>query len=153
MTDPHDPIAADPAQGASPRQGRARQGSAWQLLLPAILLPAWFALGYAGFELAWRLHIAWRPQDGGRLLEYWRGGMNAARLLMAIPPMLAALPLAMILANFLLYRLPAARRAGGRKDGAAPGADYAVAQRDLVKFAAAVAAAAALLAAIGAWLG
>lgn len=130
----------------------ARRKTLWSLLPPAVLLPLWFALGYAGFELVWRLHLAWHPQDLGHSLDYWRRGMDAARFLMLVPPMVAALPVSMLAANFLVYAIPAARRAlaHGAHDAAA--AHYAASQRALAGFAAAVAAASAGAAVLGAWM-
>jgi hypothetical protein len=158
MTDPDDPMAratAEIKEGAflqNARQRATRRRSAWNLLLPALLLPLWFALGYGAFEFTWRLHVSWHPQDGGHLLEYWRGGMNAARFLMLIPPMLGALPLAMIVTNFLVYFIPPARRAMNGEARGTPGVDYVSAQRTLLKFGAAVAGVSAAAAVIGAWM-
>lgn len=161
MTDPRPPFDAntaaipaqpDPAQQHA-RPHAARRKSIWNLLLPAFLLPLWFALGYAGFELVWRLHLAWHPQDNGHMLEYWRHGMDGARFLMLVPPMVAALPLAMMIANFLVYAIPPARRAMTHGAGDAAIAHYLASQRALVGFAAAVAAASAGAAVLGAWMG
>lgn len=158
MTDPNDQIAratTEIIEGTfvqNARQRAARRKSAWNLLLPAFLLPLWFALGYTGFELTWRLHVAWHPQDGGHLLEYWRTGMDGARFLMLVPPMLGALPLAMVIANFGVYLIPPARRAMDREDRGMPGVDYVSSQVALVKFGAAVAGVSAVAAVIGAWM-
>ncbi len=158
MTDPEDQIArarAEISEGKfvqNARQRAARRKSAWNLLLPAFLLPLWFALGYAGFEFTWRLHVAWHSQDGGHLLEYWRGGMDGARFLMLVPPMLGALPLAMIIANFAVYFIPPARRAMENEDRGIAGVDYVSSQIALVKFGAAVAGVSAIAAIIGAWM-
>lgn len=152
MTQPQEPIstpAAAPAAAPSP----ARGGRLWRLLLPALLLPLWFALGYAGFELAWRLHLAWHPEHAGHSLDYWRQGVDAARFLMLVPPMVAALPLSMLIANALAYALPAARRALAHGAGDAAAAHYAASQRALQGFTAAVIAASAAAAVLGAWMG
>jgi hypothetical protein len=130
----------------------ARRKSRWNLLLPAFLLPLWFAMGYAGIELAWALHVAWHPDDGGHGLAYWRHSMDGPRFLMLIPPMMGALPLAMIAANFLVYRIGPARRAMAREGGDSAAAHYTASQRALFRFALAVTSASAGAAMLGAWL-
>lgn len=160
---PHDPEPYDQIARAqaeimdgtfvhNARQRAARRKSPWNLLLPALLLPLWFALGYIGFEAAWRLHLAWHPQDIGHMLEYWRHGMDAPRFMMLIPPMLGALPLAMVITNFLVSLLPAARRAMDNEARGTPGVDYASSQRALLRFAAVVSGVSALAAVFGAWI-
>ena len=141
MNDPDNP-------GAHPRRN-----AAWRLLLPAILLPLWFAMGYAGIELAWSLHLAWHPQDGGHALAYWHSGIDGPRFLMLIPPMVGALPLAMLIANVLVTRLPSARHAMLATASADALAHYAASQRALLKFAVTLALASATAAILGAWLG
>lgn len=132
------PTGAPPAQRKGP----------WNLLLPALLLPLWFGLGYVGIELTWQLHLALHPQDVGHTLEYWRRGMTGPRFLMLIPPMVGALPLAMIISNAVMHRLGAAHRANPQA-----AVQYAASQRSLLTFAAVVIGGSLVAAVLGAWLG
>jgi hypothetical protein len=140
--EPAAPATQTPGIAPAPRRGL------WHLLLPALLLPLWIGLGYAGIELTWRLHLAWHPQDVGHTLEYWRRGMTGPRFLMLIPPMVGALPLAMFITNAVMHRIGPSRGAGPEA-----AAHYAASQRALRSFAALIVAGSAAAAALGAWLG
>ncbi len=138
----------EPAAPAATQPTPARRKGLWHLLLPALLLPLWMGLGYAGIELTWRLHLAGHPQDVGHALEYWRRGMDGPRFLMLIPPMVGALPLAMLIANAIMHRIGPARGAGPEA-----ATHYAASQRALRNFAAFIVTGSAVAAIIGAWAG
>lgn len=154
MTDPDDPIArtlAERKEGAWPANA-ARRRSAWNWLLPALFLPLW--LGFLGLcvEAASQLHVLMHPGAAGHMAAFWRGGLDGPRLLILIPLLIATLAPALMLANFLIYRIPPARRALQQEGRGHAGADYDSSQRTLFRFGVIIAALAAIPVAIGAWL-
>lgn len=154
MNEPrHSDIAAaenrtpDREAPATPGTPSAQGTGPWKLLLPAVLLLLWLGLGYLGIELTWQLHLAWHPEDVGHTLEFWRRGMTGPRFLMLVPPMVGALPLAMIIANGLMHRLGSAHRANPQA-----AVHYAASQRALLTFAIVVISGSVAAAVLGAWL-
>jgi uncharacterized membrane protein len=86
------------------RSRAKRRKSAWNLLLiPAVLVPVvaiWGSL-VLGFE---SIHSAYHP---GQSL---RNGSGVAVIVTTVGPLFAAIPLGMLIGNWLVWLLPAARK-------------------------------------------
>lgn len=132
------------------RQRSQRRKSAWNQLLLGIVFPLWFVLTYVSVEFFFYLHVAVHPKDAGILqTQFLSVTVNGPVSLMLVPPLIAALVPAMIASNFLVYRIPAARRAMENEDRGIPGVDYCSSQRALTKVAAVLIPIAVMLALIG----
>ena len=118
------------------RHRARRRRSRWNLLLPLLALPSWVAIA---FLLGWvfsGLHGLLRPVAAPLFAS---GPLSLATALVLFPALLSAICPALLLTNFLVYRIPLARRAMEAEDLAHPGVDYASSQRALSK--------------LGAWVG
>ncbi len=127
---------------APPREGR----SGWNLLFPPLALGAG-ALAWLGLALA--VH-ALHARGGGLPFPMVRSGLSG--VLMYAPLCLPAAGLGLAGANAALRLVPPARRALDEESRGRPGADYAAAQRGLLKAAALLLAVALPVAVAGALL-
>ena len=140
---------------ANARQRATRRKSAWSLLLPVLILPLWLTVWWVLVvaALAMRELLAGQAVHSLNQLTAVLGGQLSPRTaLMVVPTFAPALVVAMVVGNFLAYRVPPARRAFDREAQAAPGTDYGTAQRTLGKLAAISAAIALPFVALGVWL-
>jgi H+/gluconate symporter-like permease len=118
------------------RHRSRRRRSPWNLLLPLFALPLWVAIA---FMLGWvfsGLHGLLSPATAPLFAS---GPLSFPTALVIFPALLSALCPALLLTNFLVYRVPPARRAMDAEDLDHPGTDYASSQRALSK--------------LGAWVG
>lgn len=140
---------------ANARQRSSRRQSAWNLLL-LFAFPMWLSFWCAGVELAWLLHVAVFEVDPSSVNHFWMRGigsrMTFPTFLVIFPPMLPALSGAMVVVNFLVNLIPAARNAMAREDQQFPGTEYAAGQPALIRITAILVAAAAVFCVIGAAL-
>lgn len=127
-----------------------RRKSPWNLLMFALMFPAMYVLTVNGHRLIWALHVTFHPQQRGTEAAFWRQGMDLARFLMALPMWFAALPVAMLIVNFVIYHIPPARRAMQAEDRGYKGVDYVSSQRAIARVALWMVSAAAVLVTIGA---
>ena len=116
----------------------------------------WLFLWCAGAELAWLLHISIFEANPFSVNHFWMRGigshMTLPTFLVIFPPMLPALSGAMVVVNFLVNFIPAARSAMAHEDQQFPGTGYAAGQAVLVRITGVLAAAAVVLCFIGAAL-
>jgi hypothetical protein len=138
------------------RHRSSRRKSAWNLLLPVVIVPLWLLLWWAAIELVWLGHLALIDAHNPGLAESWMKGigsaMSLAKFLIIFPLLIPTMIGAMVVGNFLIYLIPPARAAMDAEDRAFPGTEYATAQKALlriIKFCAPVALALSLL---GAWI-
>jgi hypothetical protein len=126
----------------------SRRRSAWNLLLPVLAIPFWLGLAYALIKIA-RITYAELHPGNAEL----RHPSSVHIFLIAIPIFVASISPAFIGANFLVYRLPAARRALEQEDRQFPEVDYPSSQRALIRVGAVIAGIAVVLIALGILLG
>jgi hypothetical protein len=132
-------------------RGRAqRRKSPWNLLLGLFVLGGW---------VGWFVLLVWILASVGNRLApdralgvagvflSERGGLG--QVLFFVGTMIGALPLALILANVLIWCIPPARRALDREAAGQWHASFAEAQRDLLLIASYVVPICLVLAAIG----
>ena len=157
-TDPDDQIAralSEMKEGtwfANASSRAARRKSPWNLLLPGLFFPLWLCFLLAAMAAASLLHVVMHPRDAGHMAAFWHGTMDAPRLMILIPLLIATIVPALMLTNFLVYRIPPARRAMEKEDRGHAGVSYNSSQRALFKAGMAVALLAAVPVVIGAWL-
>ncbi len=138
------------------RHRSSRRKSAWNLLLPIVIVPLWLLLWWATVEIMWLVHVAvvHTPTTGAP--EIWMKGMGSAMsltgFLMIFPLMIPTMIGAMVIGNFLIYLIPAARAAMDAEDRAFPGTEYATAQKALIRLIKLCAPVAIALSLLGAWL-
>jgi hypothetical protein len=137
------------------RHRSSRRKSAWNLLLPIVLIPLWLLLWWVAVELVWLVHVAViHPHTG--TTESWMKGvssaMSLAGFLMIFPLMIPTMIGGMVIGNFLIYLIPAARAAMDAEDRAFPGTEYATAQKTLIRIFKMCAPVALALSLLGAWL-
>ena len=121
---------------ANARSRSVRRKSPWNLLL-ILILPLWLAIWWGTIELMWWVHAAWSQRSGSTVSAYWMKGLGAgpmtlAQFLLVFLLLFPALTTAAVVGNFLIYRIPAARRAMDAEDRAFPGTEYATAQKTLI---------------------
>lgn len=102
-------------------------------------------------------HVFLFLRSAAAVSPYWMRGigsgpMTLASALLIFPLFIATVPVAMVVGNFLIYLIPAARRAMDAEDRAFPGTEYTTAQRELKRLAAMLLPVAILLSLIGSWL-
>jgi hypothetical protein len=136
------------------RHRSSRRKSAWNLLLPIVLIPLWLLLWSVAVELVWLVHVAvTHPHTG---TESWmKGGGSAMSLsgfLMIFPLMIPTMIGGIVIGNFLIYLIPAARAAMNAEDRAFPGTEYATPQKALIRIFKMCAPVALALSLLGAWL-
>ena len=119
------------------RHRSSRRKSAWNLLLPIVIVPLWLLLWWVAVELVWLVHVAVIPAHATGAIEIWMKGMGSAMslagFLMIFPLMIPTLIGGMVIGNFLIYLIPAARAAMDVEDRAFPGTEYATAQKALIR--------------------
>jgi hypothetical protein len=118
------------------RHRSSRRKSAWNLLLPIVLIPLWLLLWWVAVELVWLVHVAViHPHTG--TTESWMKGVGSAMslsgFLMIFPLMIPTMIGGTVIGNFLIYLIPAARTAMDAEDRAFPGTEYATAQKALIR--------------------
>ena len=113
------------AQMARARRRRSR----WNLLLiPAVLLPI-IAVWVAAVLLAQQAHILLYPS------QTLRNAKGLWVIVAVMSPVLAAVPLGMLIGNLLVWQVGPARRALNREAEADPTTTYGASQSALLKFA------------------
>jgi len=130
-----------------------RRKSAWNLLLPLFALPLWFGFTSLFVALTWLAHTIIHPEYAGSARQFFADSPGLSGGLMFLPPLVAAIFPALVVTNFLVYLIPAARRAMDNEDRDHPGTDYASSQRALIRAGAVAVAGALILALAGAALG
>jgi hypothetical protein len=125
----------------------SRRKSPWNLLL-LLVVPVWLSLFIEGLRLA--KAIARMLMHGRTIPHDLIWPVAVAPIFTYFPILIAAVPTAMALVNFLIYFLvPPARRAMDAEDKAVPGTEYAVQQPLMVKIALLMFPIALLLSVIG----
>ncbi len=108
-----------------------RRRSAWNLLLiPAVVLP-WLAASWLTWSALGRLYRILHPTASFAVLPDSVGG-----ILMAIAPLFAWIPLAMVAGNLLVRMVPTPRSVLDAEAASVPGTDFRSANRGLVRAAA-----------------
>jgi hypothetical protein len=133
----------------------SRRKSRWNLLLPAVIIPLWLFFWWVAIELGCLAHILLIGKSvppPGEWMKVLGSGMSFAHFLILFSPFLTTLAAAMVFGNYLIYLIPAARRAMDAEDRAFPGTEYSTAQRELSRLAAYSAPVALMLLMLGAWL-
>jgi hypothetical protein len=137
------------------RRRSSRRKSKWNLLLPVVIVPLWLAIWWMNIEFACVAHIFFSgnplppPADWMAVLG---SRMSFAHILILFAPLLPALAAGMVIGNYFIYLIPAARRAMDAEDRAFPGMAYSAAQRELTRLAVYATPVAVLLSLLGAWL-
>lgn len=116
---------------ANARQRSQRRKSPWNILLPLFGFPLWGAMVALLVWVALALHITIHPTQAHSL--FGPGPLRLGSALIILPSFIAAVCPALLLTNFLVYLIPAARRAMSAEDRAFPGAGYKSSQRALLK--------------------
>ncbi len=140
--------------GKNAQNRAARRKSAWNLLLVLFVVPFWLVLWWAISDLGYLMHFALHHESAPGLSEWMRTTgtrMTLSRALLLFAPALPALSGAMVISNFLIYRIPPARRAMEAEDRGHPGTDYATAQKALGQLTLYAGSVALLLLLAGAW--
>ncbi len=128
---------------AKARMRAKRRKSPWNLLLiPAILIP-FGVLWVLDFRAVNLLHMRLYPGQ-----DIWKC-RGIGTILVAISPFFGSLPVAMIMGNFFVRRLPPARRVLDREAEAFPVTSYRNSQKQLFKFALVLVPVSLLLSLIG----
>jgi hypothetical protein len=112
------------------RQRARRRRSPWNLLLLAFGLTLWLAIGALLGWGAEMLHGTFHPATGP-LFSNAPLRLNTALVL--FPCVFASICPAMLLTNFLVYRIPPARLAMELEDRGYSGVDYSSSQRALLR--------------------
>ena len=135
-----------------------RRKSPWNLLL-LLVFPLWLYLWFKSIAILWNLaclaHGVPVPLTlSGWLDSPWSGDqpLSWAGALYMFAPFIPELAGSMVLANFLIYLIPPARRAMDNEDRAFPGTEYSTAQRTLGRITLLSLPPALLLSFLGAWL-
>jgi hypothetical protein len=140
---------------ANARHRSSRRKSVWNLLLPIVIVPLWLLLWWVAVELVWLVHVAVMHTPATGAFESWMKGMGFAmsltEFLMIFPLMIPTMIGAMVIGNFLIYLIPAARAAMDAEDRAFPGTEYATAQKALLRLIKLSMPVALALSLVGAW--
>jgi hypothetical protein len=135
-----------------------RRKSPWNLLL-LFVFPLWLYLWFKSIAVLWNLACLARGAAvpltlSGWVDRSWSGEepMSWARALYMFAPLIPELAGSMVLANFVIYLIPPARRAMDNEDRAFPGTEYSTAQRTLGRITLLSLPPALLLSFLGAWL-
>ena len=116
---------------AHAQQRSKRRKSAWNYLLPLFGFPIWAAFTAS---LVWLGHVirsAFHPHQPPPVFS--PGPMSASDTLVSIASFIVAIPAAMLVTNFLVYRIAPARRAMEAEDRNFPGVGYRSSQHALFK--------------------
>jgi len=135
-------------------QGRSRRRkSAWNLLLLLLGLLLYVCFASLFITLIQLAHTTIYPEAVLSLRGFLLQTVNIASLLMLLPPLIASVFPAFLVANYVVYLIPPARRAMQTEDADFPGTDYNSSQAALAKMGLPVTIAALVLALIGAAIG
>jgi hypothetical protein len=131
-----------------------RRKSPWNLMLLVVGLCAMVFFAFAMFRIMWRIHTAFYPEHAGKFKEFWNEGISfrsfLSSFLLLIPPLIAAVPLGLMLANAVCWCIPPARRAFEREAEGVKWASFGQAMRTLSLLALIIVPACILLSFIGA---
>lgn len=121
------------------RTRSSRRKSPWNFLL-LLIFPLWLVVWWAVVEAVWLVHIRFSHGNGAVLAASWmrgigNGPMSLGSFLMIFAPMIPAMIAAMVIGNYLIYLIPAARHAMDAEDRNYPGTEYTTAQRQLGRLA------------------
>jgi hypothetical protein len=133
----------------------SRRKSKWNLLLPIVIVPLWLSLWWVAIELACVAHILFSGASVPPVRDWMKAlgsGMSFANILILFAPFVPAVTAAMVIGNYLVYLVPAARRAMDAEDQAFPGTEYRTAQRELKRLTIYTVPIALGLSLLGAWL-
>jgi hypothetical protein len=133
----------------------SRRKSKWNLLLPAVILPFWLFFWWMAVELGCAAHFLFSGKPvppAGEWIKVLGSGMSIAHFLILFSPFVPTVVAAAVIGNYVVYLIPAARRAMDAEDRAFPGTEYSTAQRELTRLAAYTAPVAFALLMLGAWL-
>ena len=107
-----------------------RRRSPWNLLLLILGFAFWVSIATLLGWAANRLHLALRPES---IALFASGPLRLNTALVIFPAIFMAICPALLATNFVVYRIPPARRAMDAEDRGYPGVDYASSQRGLSK--------------------
>jgi len=130
-----------------------RRKSPWNLLL-LLIFPLWLVIWFATIKVGLLLHFALRHEPvpvWSVWMRHLSGPMTLPQALLTLGPMIATLLVAALIGNFIIYRIPPARRAMDAEDRDHPGTDYATAQKALGQLALYATPITLLLLFAGAW--
>jgi hypothetical protein len=138
------------------RHRSSRRKSAWNMLLPIVIVPLWLLLWWTAVEIVWLVHVSTIHTHIAGAAESWMKGMGSAMslagFLVIFPLLIPTMIGAMVLGNFLIYLIPAARAAMDAEDRAFPGTEYRTAQKSLIRIFKLCAPVALALSLVGVWL-
>ncbi|MDD2540626.1 MAG: hypothetical protein PHH28_06230 [Desulfuromonadaceae bacterium] len=107
-----------------------RRKSAWNLLLlPAIIIPL-CAIWMSSYKALILLHSTIYPGQ-----NFQTTGQGIGAILAAVTPFFGALPVAMIIGNFLVWLIPPVRKVLDAEAKQFPSTSFLNSQRQLLKFA------------------
>jgi hypothetical protein len=107
-----------------------RRKSAWNLLLlPAIIIPL-FAIWISSYKALGLLHSTIYPGQ-----NFQTTGQGIGAILAAVAPFFGAVPVAMIIGNFIVWLIPPARRILDEEAKPFPSTSFINSQKQLLKLA------------------
>jgi hypothetical protein len=110
-----------------------RRKSIWNVFLLLFGFAAWLAIGYGLFRFVWMVHVALYPSH--QLGDFWRGNISprsfVCSFLMLFAPVPGAIVLGLMLANFLFWLIPSARRTLDSEARNYPGTGFRESMRGL----------------------
>lgn len=121
-----------------------RRKSGWNILLFAVISIVMLATAIGWAIASVMLHRGLYPDQGPGFDK------GIAAIMATVSGLFAAIPIAMIVGNFLVWMIPPAQRALDDEARTVKGTDFFSAQRQLLKLAATIVPVALLLAIIGA---
>ena len=121
-------------------RGRAkRRKSPWNLILIPFAIIGGFFVYIVQFRILWFIHIIMYPNHSGRLSEFWREGLSfnafISSFLLAMPIFFSSLVLGLLIANFLAWRIPPARKAFDKEAQGIKGTSFSEVMKGLGKAA------------------
>lgn len=123
------------------RERAKRRRNPWNLILLPIGLACIIVIGYALFQIMWRVHVHYFPDHAHRFDEFWNAGISPrafrSSFLLMIPLFIAAVPLGLLTSNGIAWCIPPARRVFDA-EGQTVGLTFGKAMRDLLLLAAIV---------------
>ncbi len=111
----------------------SRRKSAWNLLL-LLIFPMWCFLWGVAISTGYALHLVLHAEPMARWAQWPHvldKPMAGAEALLILAPMIPTLTGAMVICNFLVWQIPAARRAMKAESQNHAGTSYGIAQRAL----------------------
>ncbi|MBJ6802809.1 hypothetical protein [Geomonas propionica] len=107
-----------------------RRKSAWNLLLLPAIITSLCALWVGSYKVLNTLHSTVHPGQ-----NFGITGKGLGAVLAAVTPFFGALPVAMIIGNFLVWLIPPARKALDEEAKPFPSTSFINAQKQLLKLA------------------